>query len=205
MSEVNLTAKSAEWYTPSKYIEAARQVMGTIDLDPASCFEANQIVKATRYYTREQNGLEQPRVAQALWLNPPYGRTMKMAATRKSTIGLFVEKLLQEYASGNVSQAIILATTEVNAKWFYPLLQFPVCFPDHRIKFIVPVKLERGIYSQMFGSCFAYLGPNKEKFIEVFSKFGVIVENVSPLQPKYSTLKMWDLNIDSMEEVGGVA
>lgn len=204
MSESILTAKSAEWYTPPVYIEAARQVMGSIDLDPASCFEANQIVKATSYYTREQNGLDQPWHSN-VWLNPPYGRTMKMAATRKSTIGLFVEKLLQEYASGNVSQAIILATTEVNAKWFYPLLQFPVCFPDHRIKFIVPVKLERGIYSQMFGSCFAYLGPNKAKFIEVFSKFGVIVENVSPLQPKYTTLKMWDTDINSTEEVGGAA
>jgi hypothetical protein len=205
MSESILTAKSAEWYTPPRYIEAARQVLGSIDLDPASSQEANQIVKATTYYTRAQNGLDQPWKTRTLWLNPPYGRTMKMAATRKSTIGLFVEKLLQEYKAGNVEQAIILATTEVNAKWFYPLLQFPVCFPDHRIKFIVPVKLERGIYSQMFGSCFTYLGPNTAKFIEVFSQFGVVVEHVSPIKQTYSTLKMWDTNIDSTEKVGGAA
>jgi ParB family chromosome partitioning protein len=184
--------KIAEWYTPPKYIEAARQVMGNIDLDPASCDAANQIVKATRYYTREQNGLEQPWVAQALWLNPPYGRTEKMTATRKSTIGLFVEKLLQEYQSGNVKQAIVLATTEVNAKWFYPLLQFPICFPDHRVHFIVPVQTRHGKYSQMFGTSFAYLGPNTQKFIDVFQQFGIIVQNVSPLQQKSTNLKLWD-------------
>lgn len=94
--------KSSEWYTPPKYIEAAREVMGGIDLDPASCATANQIVKATAYYTKEQNGLEQNWKGR-VWLNPPYGRTVRMKATRKSTIGLFIEKLLQEYEHGNVS------------------------------------------------------------------------------------------------------
>lgn len=175
---VDLTAKSAEWYTPPTYIEAARQVLGSIDLDPASCEEANRIVKANRYFTKEQNGLDQEWKAKTCWLNPPYGRTFRMAATRKSTIALFIEKLLYHYAKGDIEQAIVLTTTEVNAKWFYPLLQFPVCFPDHRIKFIVPVKLERGIYSQMFGSCFTYLGPDKQKFVDVFQKFGVVVERI---------------------------
>ena len=37
---------SPRWHTPAEYIEAAREVMGSIDLDPASCHIAQQAVKA---------------------------------------------------------------------------------------------------------------------------------------------------------------
>jgi hypothetical protein len=181
-----------EWYTPPAYIEAAREVMGGIVLDPASCEFANQIVKADRYFTKRENGLQQEWDARTIWLNPPYGRTVKMQGQRKSTIGLFVEKLLTCYEQGKIEQAVILATTEVNAKWFYPLWNYPICFPDHRVKFIVPEKLDK--YSQMFGTCFAYLGPNEEKFKDVFSQFGHVVKAIDT--PKSTTVQpsLWEVS-----------
>lgn len=176
-----------EWYTQPKYIEAAREVMGSIELDPASCAAANAIVKAERYYTKEQNGLLQEWRARSLWLNPPYARSENY----QSGIGLFVAKCLKAYQSGDILQAIILATTEVNARWFQPLWEYPISFPDHRVKFLSPVQHPRGVYSHMFGTCFVYLGPNEQRFVEVFSRFGHVVRSVGHPQPRPAIFNMW--------------
>lgn len=181
--------KSSEWYTSAKYIEAARSVMGEIDLDPASCNVADQTVKATAYYTKEQNGLALPWYGR-VWLNPPYGRTVKMQEQGKSTIYLFVKRLIDSYECGDVEQAILLVTTEVNAKWFYPLWQYTICFPDHRVHFFVPNETLQK-YSQMFGTCSVYLGPNEARFTEVFSRFGRIVKAIDTPAPKPVTRELW--------------
>src|SRR6185312_6707318 len=112
-----------EWYTPAYIIEAARQVMGRIDLDPASSKLANQTVKATRYYTEEQDGLTQEWYGH-VWLNPPYGKLPAPTNEGRSYIGLFVRKLLREYRQGNVEQAILLATPQTDATWFYMLWDY---------------------------------------------------------------------------------
>jgi ParB family chromosome partitioning protein len=62
-----------EWYTPIKYIESARLVMGTIDLDPATSVIANEIVKAKTFYTKEDDGLTKSWFGN-VWLNPPYAQ-----------------------------------------------------------------------------------------------------------------------------------
>ncbi len=66
------SSESAEHYTPSSIVESARLVLGSIDLDPASSEEANQIVKATRFFTCEDNGFTRPWSGR-VFLNPPGG------------------------------------------------------------------------------------------------------------------------------------
>ena len=44
-----------EWYTPAEIIEASRRTMINIDLDPASSDKANQTVKASKYFTIEDD------------------------------------------------------------------------------------------------------------------------------------------------------
>lgn len=68
------SSNSNEWYTPPRYVEAAREVLGAIDLDPASCETGNRIVRAKAYFAEARNGLVQ-RWYGRVFLNPPYGRT----------------------------------------------------------------------------------------------------------------------------------
>ena len=72
-----LSCASAEHYTPSVYVEAARSVLGAIDLDPASCAAANRTVQAARYYDKVDDGLAQPWHGR-VFVNPPGDRRGKL-------------------------------------------------------------------------------------------------------------------------------
>jgi len=106
---------SDERGTPSYIIEAAREVMGTIDLDPASCATANEVVRAARYYTKEQDGLTRPWFGN-VWLNPPFSNPL---------CRLFMEKLPEEYHAGRITQAVVIVNAS-SGRWFHRLLgEFP--------------------------------------------------------------------------------
>ena len=166
------SSSSFEWYTPSQYIEAARKVLGNFDLDPASCEFASKTVKADTFYTKEQDGLEQPWRGK-VWMNPPYG-----------DIGpKFVTKLLAEYEAGNVTEAIVLlSANSTETKWFHPLFGHILCFTDHRVKFYTPYTTGEDPSN---GSVFVYLGKNVALFTEQFSQFGSVVQSV-PASPAMS-------------------
>lgn len=48
---INQTSGKTEWYTDPEILAAARRLMGTIDLDPASSAAANKHVQARTYYS----------------------------------------------------------------------------------------------------------------------------------------------------------
>jgi ParB family chromosome partitioning protein len=154
-----------EWYTPGEYITAAWATLGTIDLDPASCEEANQTVGAARIYTIADDGLTKPWHGR-VWLNPPYGRLAPD----------FIERLVTEYMNGNVEEAIVLVNAHsTDTKWFQPLWDYTLCFTDHRIDFGAGTERRSG---STHGSVFVYLGQNLETFKNNFAKFGPVVRRM---------------------------
>ncbi len=154
-----------EWYTPAKYIDAARAVMGGIDLDPASSLIANQTVQAAMYYTAEDNGLSRPWSGR-VWLNPPYAQPL---------IGLFCGALRDALESGTVAEAISLTNNATETAWFADLLAnaAAVCFVRGRIKFVDMSGRESGAPLQ--GQVVVYSGPNVTEFGRLFSVFGEVL------------------------------
>jgi hypothetical protein len=86
------------WFTPAKYIRLARQVLGEIDLDPASHELAQRQIKAKRFHTPEDDGLKHEWHGR-VWLNPFFGHPH---------IEHFTDKLIAEYHAGRVTEAILL-------------------------------------------------------------------------------------------------
>jgi phage N-6-adenine-methyltransferase len=158
-------SNSNEWYTPPEYIEAARSVMGAIDLDPASNEIAQEWIKATAYYTAEDNGLAHEWHGR-IWLNPPWGRLT----------GDFVEKLAEEIAAGRVTEAVVLVNAHAtDTDWFSPLWDGLLCFTDHRINYVSPDDVSSG---STHGSVFVYFGRNHECFGRHFGRWGTLVRRV---------------------------
>lgn len=163
------SSESNEWYTPAEYIEAARLVMGGIDLDPASNPIANKIVKAERYYTINDDGFAQDWRGR-IWLNPPYGRDGGESNQEK-----WSARLIEEYRAGNISSAILLVNAVTDRRWFNPLWDFPICFTDHRIRFYSP-DTEAG--QPTHGNVLVYFGNDTDRFYAHFRGFGPIVPKV---------------------------
>lgn len=152
-----------EWYTPAKYIEAARKVMGEIDIDPATSPYAQGTVQAKEFYTKEINGLDKPWNGR-VWLNPPYSGDL---------IWPFIEKLMNELEEGRATEAIVLTNNATDTAWFHKAeeLAAAICFTRGRVQFVMESG-ESG--SPLQGQAFFYFGENISAFRSWFSEFGFI-------------------------------
>lgn len=154
---------SDEWYTPRSTIEAAREVLGAIDLDPASNPEANLTVRAAQYFTRQDNGLSRQWFGR-MWLNPPYSQSQQ-----------WVTRLLNDYENRKVEAAVLLVNAWTDVRWFRPLWAYPICMRAGRTKFYGPGGNPEGENGVGGASAIIYLGPLPGDFRRAFCRIGPIV------------------------------
>jgi hypothetical protein len=151
----------ADYVTPPEVIEAARDAMASIDLDPASSREANDVVRATVYYNPGEDGLAQPWRGN-VWLHPPDGAWHE-----------WIPKILAELDAGRVPQLCLLARAEAfTSRAFAPLVARldALLVPDGRINSIGPSGS-----TAKYGSLIGYVGHRTDEFVEAFAGFGTVL------------------------------
>lgn len=189
------SSATPEHGTPPEIIEAARKVLGSIDLDPASSAVFNENVKADAFLSKGNNGLMQKWTGR-LFVNPPSGE-------RGGLVKAFWDKLMRDYINNYVQEAIWVGfsidqlQTLQNTSHGGPL-QFPICIPRQRIQFVK--SMEQPAQQGLFGDgpidatpvlgesptkpnfiCYLprytdgiVLTSTKDRFAEAFEKFGEV-------------------------------
>jgi hypothetical protein len=163
--------------TPDHILALAREVLGTIDLDPATDAEAQTHVRAGQYYFA--GGLYVPWHGR-VWLNPPGGCLDPVSCdprkTGISSAAVWWTKLVYEFQSGRVTEALFLAFTlevlRTGQRYERPPQAFPFCIPRDRLHF--PSSSGAKVDAPAAASAIIYLGPNADKFRVLFSKVGYV-------------------------------
>lgn len=154
---------TVEWYTPPDLIQRARKVLGGIDLDPASNDIAQQWIRATEYYTADDDGKAQTWRGR-VWLNPPFDEA-----------GDWVDLLDSQYVNGDVDAAILLVNSAPGYNWWEDLWRRrPVCMLRERVRFYTA----EGIAAEgaaKKGTTIAYYGNDLDAFAAAFGDLGRII------------------------------
>lgn len=183
---INQTSGTFEYYTPREIVEAARECMGGIDLDPASSEKANEIVGATVFFTKEDDGLKQKWFGN-VWLNHPFHAGWKACTidckreTCKKRGHVYhdipsnadwVQYLVAQYMAGQFNESCNITFAATSEQWFQPLLKRPQCFLSPRTNYLLPDG--RPLPGVTKGSVVTYFGKYHERFAKSFRKLGTV-------------------------------
>lgn len=198
--EINQDSGVTEYYTPEEIVELAREVLGKIDLDPASSLIANETVKADKIFTIEDDGLAH-KWSGNVFMNHPFSKGEKACIakgprgvkrckkkkcqkkSKKNPTGRghcitkdipsnldWITNLDKEFKAGNVKSAISVCFSSMSEAWMEPLLEQLQCFPRGRVNYRKPDGTIAKGVTK--GTLITYYGPNPDKFREVFEPLG---------------------------------
>lgn len=165
-SELITASDCNDWGTPQEFITAVREVLGDIELDPASSAFFNQVVQAKRILTIEDDAMKHEWVAGTSYMNPPFGR----AEDGGSQAGDFCDKFIGHFEAGDIGKGIIHVNPNTAQRWFLPLWKYDICWPIGRISHYNANGPQK---SPTHASIFVSLGCG-QKFVDVFSTIGPV-------------------------------
>lgn len=185
-----MTSKASnEWYTPPHIVERARAFFGgKIDLDPASCAKANEIVNAHTWFTftpspealaiEDAKGrklaIDRESLAQLqaqafwtgnVWCNPPYSHT-----------SAWLQKGITSCKHG--ANVLMLTNSAPGYVWFESAWRrFPVCMLEERLRFIEGATMLPGASKSPKAQCIWCLAHPRlwEAFSHHFSDLGRVL------------------------------
>lgn len=172
--DVAVSSKSPERYTPPEVVDLAYDVFeGAPDLDPASCEDANNVVKAQEFFNIEDDGLTKEWRGK-VFLNWPGGRGDNGPLA-------WAKKLVHEYVQGHTTEAIVLLYRhDHTTEWHRELVKAgaDMCLVSERLRFWHPTEdLTQG---SVHPSSVAYIGNNRAAFAEAFRDLGAVIPNALP-------------------------
>ena len=157
------------WFTPPKYLDSVRQVIGSIDLDPFTSEKANEIVGARYIFTFENSAFETTWDVDKkvrVFMNPPYSAGL---------CGRAIDRFVEQYQAKNFVEGIVLVNNATDTRWFNALINHcsAICFTDHRISFWNADR--KNVSGNTRGQAFFYFGKKLKKFKTTFEKHGFVL------------------------------
>jgi phage N-6-adenine-methyltransferase len=120
--KVMFSSKTAEWTTPQAFYDRLNQEFN-FTLDPCC---TDETAKCSTYYTEADDGLAQPWAGHSVFMNPPYGRSIKD----------WIRKAYEESRKPNtVVVALIPARTDTRYWHDYCMEASEIRFIKGRLKF----------------------------------------------------------------------
>lgn len=166
-------SQSVNWCTPSKYVEAVKEVFGRpIELDP--CSNQWSLVRAENEFSLpDRNGLAEEWNYRTIYVNPPYGADRE----RRTTIKHWLHKCAYAHDLFH-SEVLALVPVAVNTSHWKEYVwgkATAICFLyDTRLKFL---ENGSGVGKGAPMACaMIYWGKNYEKIFDTFLKFGAVVD-----------------------------
>lgn len=164
---------SPEWYTPAWLIALVHAVLGTIDLDPASCAYANTTVQATRYYAQHDDGLMHPWTGR-VWCNPPFNDMRRWSGRARTA-----------WADREYTALVMLCNSAPGYIWYEQLVDAACAAVQlrTRVQFTpeTPVTSHRSGAAKK-GQTIVYFGHDVARFTTVFASYGRMLAGHTPTQ-----------------------